>query len=213
MSQVEGVAVERQVLLRRGIRLEYLTVGWNILEGVIAVAAAIASGSVALLGFGIDSFVESISGTVLIWRLRAEHGGGLDEEAIERTERSAERLVGASFLLLAGFVVFEASRTLLVGDRPDASLVGVALTAVSLVVMLWLARAKRITGEQLGSRALVADAAQTRACWYLSAATLAGLALNAAFGLWWADPIAAYVIAWFLVREGLEAWRGEEHDR
>nr|MBA2632632.1 cation transporter [Chloroflexota bacterium] len=160
---------------------------------------------------GIDSFVESVSGTVLVWRLRAEHGGRQDAEAIERIERRAERLVGASFLLLAAYIVVDASLSLLGGERPEGSPVGIGLTAVSLVVMLWLARAKRRTGRQLGSRALVADAAQTQACWYLSATTLTGLGLNAVLGLWWADPLAAYGIAYFLIREGLEAWNGEEH--
>jgi len=179
--------------------------------GIIAIAAAIASGSVALLGFGIDSFVESVSGSVLIWRLRAEESGTRDDDAIERIERRAEQLVGMSFLLLAAYVVIDASLALLNQERPEGSLLGIGLTAVSLVVMLWLARAKRRAGEDLGSRALIADAAQTQACWYLSAAALAGLTLNALFGLWWADPVAGYAIAFFLVREGWEAWSGEEH--
>jgi divalent metal cation (Fe/Co/Zn/Cd) transporter len=207
-----AAGLDRPALLRRGLRLEYLTVGWNLVEGVIAVAAALAAGSVALLGFGIDSFVESVSGSVLIWRLRAEHGGRHEPKDVERIERRAERLVGASFLLLAAYVVSDASLTLVNAERPEGSPVGIGLTIVSLVVMLWLARAKRRTGVELGSRALVADAAQTQACWYLSATTLAGLSLNALFGLWWADPLAAYGIAFFLVREGVEAWRGEEHE-
>jgi divalent metal cation (Fe/Co/Zn/Cd) transporter len=207
-----GQVAARVSLLRHGLRLEYLTVGWNILEGIVAIAAAVSAGSVALLGFGIDSFVESVSGSVLVWRLRAEHGGRHKAEAIERIERRAERLVGASFLLLAAYVAVDASLTLLRGERPEGSPVGIGLTIVSLVVMLWLAGAKRRRGVELGSRALIADAAQTQACWYLSATTLAGLGLNAAFGLWWADPLAGYGIAYFLVREGLEAWRGEEHE-
>ena len=212
MTTTTARPIARGPLLRRGLRLEYLTVGWNVVEGVIAVAAALASGSVALLGFGIDSFVESLSGSILIWRLRAEHRGDRDAEAIERVERRAERLVGISFLALAAYVSVEASLTLLGSERPQGSPIGIVLTAVSLAVMLWLARAKRRTGRELGSRALIADAAQTLACWYLSATTLAGLALNALFGLWWADPLAAYGIAFFLIREGLEAWRGEEDE-
>jgi len=212
VSTVTTARPDRGALLRRGLRLEYLTVGWNLVEGIIAVAAALASGSVALLGFGIDSFVESISGGVLVWRLRAEHSGGRDAEAIERIERRAERLVGFSFLMLAAYVTVDASVTLLGGDRPEGSVVGIVLTALSLLVMLWLAGAKRQAGRQLGSRALIADAAQTQACWYLSVTTLAGLGLNAVLGWWWADPVAAYAIAYFLVREGLEAWRGEEDE-
>ncbi len=202
----------RRVLLRRGLRLEYLTVGWNVFEGVIAVAAGLASGSVALVAFGIDSFVEIISGLVLIWRLRTEDRGALDEEAVERVERRAELLVGVSFLLLAAYVAFEAVQALLASEAPDASPVGIVLTSVSIAVMLWLARAKLVTGQALGSRALVADSRQTRACWYLSAVALAGLGLNALLGWWWADPLAALAIAVLLVREGREALRGEDDD-
>ena len=200
----------RAALLSRGLRLEYLTVGWNLAEGVIAVAAGLAAGSIALVGFGVDSFVESTSGSVLIWRLRAETVGGADDERIELVERRASRLVAVSFVVLASYVAFEAIRTLIGQEHPDASPVGIALTILSLVMMLWLARAKRDTGEALGSRALIADSQQTFACWYLSATTLAGLALNAAFGLWWADSLAALVIVVFLVREAREAWEGEE---
>lgn len=184
---VTDLARSRPDLLRRGLRLEYLTVGWNIAEGLIAVGAGLAAGSIALIGFGVDSFVETISGLVLIWRLSAEARGRLDDEAVERVERRAEQLVGVAFLLLAAYVAFEAVSSLVAHEAPDASPVGIALTAVSIAVMLWLARAKRRTGEALGSRALVADAQQTYACWYLSLVTLAGLALNAALGWWWAD--------------------------
>ncbi|HEX5826715.1 MAG TPA: cation transporter [Candidatus Limnocylindrales bacterium] len=202
----------RPQLLRRGLRLEYLTVGWNVVEGAIAVGAGLLAGSVALIGFGVDSFVETISGAVLIWRLSSEARGTLDEEAVERIEHRAERFVGVAFLLLAAYVAFEAIRSLVTGEAPDASPVGIALTAVSIGVMLWLARAKRLTGEALGSRALIADARQTAACWYLSVVTLSGLALNAVLGWWWADPVAALGIVVLLVREGLEAIRGEDED-
>ena len=202
-------AAARGVLLARGLRLESLTIGWNIAEGLIAVGAGMAAGSIALIGFGVDSFVETISGTILLWRLRAEVGGDADEERIEHVERRAERLVAVSFAILASYVAFEAIRTLADQERPAASPVGIVLTTVSIGFMLWLARAKRETGEGLGSRALIADSKQTYACWYLSVTTLAGLALNAAFGLWWADPVAALLIAFFLVREAREAWEGE----
>jgi divalent metal cation (Fe/Co/Zn/Cd) transporter len=179
----------RPDLLRRGLHLEYLTVGWNIVEGLIAIGAGLAAGSIALIGFGVDSIVETVSGLVLIWRLSAEIRGPLDEEAVERVERRAEQLVGVAFLLLAAYVAFEAVRSLVGQEAPDASPVGIARTAVSIAVMLWLARAKRRTGEALGSRALIADAQQTHACWYLSVVTLTRLVLNAAFGWWWADPV------------------------
>ncbi len=205
-----AIADLRPVNLRRGLQLEYLTVGWNILEGIIAVGAGLAAGSIALIGFGVDSFVETISGAVIIWRLLAETRSQHDDEAIERIEQRAERFVGIAFLLLAAYVAFEAVQTLINQEAPDASPVGIALTAVSIAVMLWLARAKRRVGEALGSRAMIADAQQTYACWYLSIVTLAGLALNAVFGFWWADPVAALGITVLLIREGVEALRGEE---
>jgi len=202
----------RPALIRRGLLLEYLTVGWNVLEGLVAILAGLASGSIALIAFGADSIVETISGVVLIWRLRTEERGKLDEAGIERIERRAELLVGVSFMILAAYVAFEAIRTLVTAEAPDPSPVGIVLTAVSIAVMLWLARAKEQMGKALGSRALIADAHQTRACWYLSAAALAGLALNALLGWWWADPLAALAIVVLLVREGREALSGEEDD-
>lgn len=202
----------RATALRRGLRLEYLTVGWNIVEGAVAITAAIVSGSVALLGFGVDSVVESVSGSVLIWRLGSEARGRRDEEAIERIERNAERLVGASFFVLAAYVAFDATTSLLNGERPEPSVIGIALTAASIAVMLWLARAKRRAAAELGSRALAADAEQTQACWYLSVIVLAGIGLNALFGFWWADPVAALGVVVLLVREGWEAWGGEEDE-
>lgn len=207
-----AIADLRALNLKRGLQLAYLTVGWNVVEGVIAVWAGIAAGSIALIGFGVDSFVETISGAVIIWRLMAETRGQHDDEALERIEERAERLVGVAFMLLAAYVAFEAIRTLINQDAPDASPVGIVLTAVSIVVMLWLARAKRRVGQALGSRAMIADAQQTYACWYLSVVALAGLALNAVFGFWWADPVAALGITVLLVREGIEALRGEDDD-
>jgi divalent metal cation (Fe/Co/Zn/Cd) transporter len=206
------IADLRPVLLRRAIRLEWLTVGWNIVEGIVAITAGLLAGSIALVGFGVDSAVETVSGVVLLWRLTAEARGTLDEEAVERVEHRAERLVGVAFLLLAAYVAFEAVRSLVTGEAPDASPVGIALTAVSIVAMLWLARQKRVTGQALGSRALVADAHQTYACWYLSMITLGGLLLNAVLGWWWADPVAALAIVVLLVREGVEAIRGEDDE-
>jgi divalent metal cation (Fe/Co/Zn/Cd) transporter len=206
---VTPLTAARPVLLARALRLEYLTVGWNVIEGVVAIAAALAAGSVALLGFGIDSFVETLSGAVLIWRLRRETAGTLDEEAIEAIERRAERLVGGAFFILAAYVTFDAITTLLAQEKPASSPVGIAITALSIVVMLWLARGKRRLAGELGSRALAADAEQTQACWYLSVVVLAGIGLNALLGWWWADPVAALAVVVLLVREGLEAWRGE----
>ena len=211
MTSAMNTEPTRADLLRHGLLLEDLTVGWNIIEGLSAIGAGIASGSITLIGFGMDSFIESISGTVLIWRLRDERRGAT-EERIEQVERRAELLVGVAFLVLAAYVTFEALRSLVGGEAPDASPIGIVLTAVSIPVMLWLAAAKRRTGEALGSRALIADSKQTRACWYLSVVALAGLVANAVLGWWWADPLAALGIAVLLVREGLEAVRGEDDD-
>ncbi len=206
------IPAPRLALLRRGLFLEYLTVGWNIAEGLIAVTAGLIARSPALLAFGVDSFVETVSGAVLVWRLRSEMRGGLDDEAVERVEQRAERLVGIAFLLLAAYVAVDAVQALVSQERPDPSPVGIVLTAVSIGMMLWLARAKREVGRALASRALMADAQQTAACWYLSLVALAGLGLNAAFGMWWADPVAALGIVALLVREGVEALRGEREE-
>lgn len=199
----------RRSQVSRALRLEYLTVGWNVIEGVIAVTAAVIAGSVALLGFGIDSFVECASGLVMIWRLREERRHRLTEGQLEATEHRARRLVALSLFVLAAYVTGDAALTLWRGERPSFSAVGVGLTAVSLVVMLWLARAKRRVAVELGSRAMEADAFQTTACWWLSLAVLTGVGLNGLFGWWWADPVAAFVIAGLIVKEGREAWAGE----
>ncbi len=163
----------------------------------------------ALAGFGLDSAVESISATVLLWRLGAERR---DPERVDRVERLAVRAIGISFLVLASFVAYEAIRSLVLHHEPDASPVGIALTLVSLVVMPVLARRKRHVAVALASRAAEADSAQTRACAYLSAVVLTGLALNAVFGWWWADPIAALGVVVFLLREGRGALTTEHLD-
>ncbi len=214
MSDVlDATPPERPRLLRRALRLEYLTVGWNIVEGLVAIAAAAAAGSVALLGFGIDSFVESASGSVLIWRLLAERRADEDDlERIEHVERRAQRFVAASLALLAAYIAWDSTTSLLAGERPEPSLVGILLAAVSLVVMWWLARQKRSVSIALGSRAMAADAFQTDACFWLSLFLLVGIGANALFGWWWADPVAALGMTVLIAREALEAWRGEDDD-
>jgi divalent metal cation (Fe/Co/Zn/Cd) transporter len=199
----------RAPLVRRALHLEYATVGWNIVEGLVAVSAALAAGSVALLGFGVDSFVETASGAILIWRLRAERGEH-DHAAIAELDSRAHRLVGISLFLLAGYIALDAGSSLRTGERPEVSWVGIAVTAVSIAAMWWLARAKRSAATALGSRALAADSFQTSACFWLSIITLSGVGLNALFGWWWADPAAALAMIPLLVREGREAWRGED---
>ena len=200
---------DRAALLRYGLRLEYATVGWNIIEGLVAVTAAWAAGSVALLGFGIDSFVETASGLILIWRLRAEDRL-TDPEAIERLDQRAHKLVGGSLFVLAAYIAFEAVETLVTRGRPDPSVAGIIITSLSIGVMWWLARAKRRTAARLQSRALAADSFQTTACWWLSVITLIGIGANAGLGWWWADPTAALAMTYFLIKEGREAWRGED---
>lgn len=208
MTALAG-AVVRPGLIRRALRLEYVTVGWNLIEGLVAVTAALAAGSVALLGFGIDSFVESASGSILIWRLLAERTH-TDAEAIEAIERRAQKLVAVSLFGLAAYILFEALKTLVLQERPEPSAVGIAVTSLSIGVMWWLARAKRRTAIALGSRALEADAFQTTACWWLSLIVLGGIVVNAVTGWWWADPVAAIAMCVFLVREGREAWEGDD---
>ena len=204
-----GTVSPRELMLARALRLEYLTVGWNVIEGVVAVAAAVAAGSVVLMGFGIDSFVETTSGAVLIWRFVAERRDA-SAITIERIERRAQRLVAVSLFALAAYITGDATRSLLTGERPAPSAVGIILTAVSLGVMWWLAKAKIRVARALGSRALESDAFQTTACWWLSLAALVGIGLNAALSWWWADPVAAFVISVLIVHEGREAWRGED---
>jgi divalent metal cation (Fe/Co/Zn/Cd) transporter len=195
--------------VRQAQRLEYLTIGWNVVEGAVSVAFALAAGSIALLGFGIDSFVETASGAVLLWRLRAEKHAQNREE-IEKLDRRAHKLVALSLFLLAGYVAVEAAKDLISGERPEPTVAGVVITAVSMMAMMWLARAKRRVAAALGSRAMEADSFQTTACWWLSLITLVGIGLNAAAGWWWADPVAALGMTYFLVAEGREAWRGED---
>jgi divalent metal cation (Fe/Co/Zn/Cd) transporter len=199
----------RERLLVRAQRLGVFTVVWNALEGVIAVSAAWIAGSRALAGFGLDSAIESVSASVLLWRLGAERR---DPERAEHVERLATRAIGASFLLLAAFVFCEAIRSLALQEEPDASPVGIALTTVSLVVMPLLARRKRRVAHALDSRAAQADSAQTLACGWLSAVVLIGLVLNAMLGWWWADPIAALGVVALLVHEGREALNAQQVD-
>jgi divalent metal cation (Fe/Co/Zn/Cd) transporter len=199
----------RAALVGRGRRLAWFTVGWNALEGLVAIASGLAAGSIALLGFGADSYVEVFAGAVVLWRLAAERRGS---EVSEAAERRAVRLIAVTFFVLAVGVGVESVRTLLVGEHPAESLPGIVLAVVSLVVMPLLARAKRRVGRQLGSQALQADATETTLCVWLSAILLAGLGLNALVGWWWADPVAALGVVYVAAREGVENWRAEHVD-
>jgi divalent metal cation (Fe/Co/Zn/Cd) transporter len=192
---------ERANQLRAGRRLEYFTLGWNLTEAAVAVGAGVFAGSIALIGFGIDSLIESLSGGILLWRLQAT-------DTIERRERLAIKLVGVSFFVLAFYVAFEAGKSLLRREQPEISVVGIVLSVISLIVMPLLARAKRRVAARLESRALFADSRQTDICAYLSAILLGGLLLNAFFGWWWADPVAALCMLPLIFHEGIEAVRG-----
>jgi divalent metal cation (Fe/Co/Zn/Cd) transporter len=181
---------------------EYFTVGWNVIEGIVAIAAGIVAGSIALIGFGLDSYIEVASGIVLIWRLR-KHGFGDEEEEV--AEKRAIFFVGLTFLALALYVTFESGKKLLLHEHPDESLVGIILAIVSLIVMPLLAWYKKKIAAEINSRALRADALETLACSYLSLTLVVGLGANALFGWWWADPLAALAMVYFLIREGREA--------
>jgi divalent metal cation (Fe/Co/Zn/Cd) transporter len=191
--------------VRRGRRLEYFTVGWNLLEAAVAIGAGLLAGSIALIGFGIDSLIETSSGAVLLWRLQEGKEG-------EKRERRALRLVGISLLALAAYVAIYAAKGLVLKERPEESIIGMILAAVSLAVMPLLASAKRRVAARINSRALVADSHQTDICAYLSAILLVGLGLNALFGWWWADPVAALAMIPIIVKEGMEALRGETRE-
>ena len=196
-------APSRERLQRRAQLLAWLTIGYNTLEGVVAVLAGLAAGSVALVSFGLDSAVEVLSAVAVSWQFAG--GGGRSEEREHRTLR----FVAVAFFALAIYVLIESGRALLGQQEPEHSAVGIGLAVASLIIMPLLTLAKRRTGQALGSPAVVADSTQTLLCTYLSAVLLAGLLLNSAFGLWWADPVAGLIIAAVATREGVEAWRGE----
>jgi len=202
-SQVDAAS---EALRGRAIRLEYFTVGWNIVEAVVALVAGGAASSIALIGFGLDSVIETVSGLTLLWRFKQR---GREEE---RAESRAVRVVGVTFLALAAYVGYEAGLDLWLRRAPEFSLPGFILAAVSLIVMPVLGTAKRRLARVVGSRALAADGLETILCSYLSATLLAGLALNRWQGWWWADPVAGLAISGFMIHEGIEALRGESCD-
>jgi divalent metal cation (Fe/Co/Zn/Cd) transporter len=203
------LSTSRYHLLKRGLELERWTIGWNLVEAFVAIGAGMAAGSIALIGFGLDSGIELIAGVALYRRLGAELRG-IDAEDEERHERIALRTVGITFMLLGAYVLYEALTSLVTKDEPSTSFTGIALSVLSLIVMPFLAFAKLRTGRGLASAALVADAKETLVCAYLSFALLLGLALNAAFGWWWADPVAALAMVPYLLFEGWEALSGDD---
>lgn len=196
---------ERASLVRRGRRLEYFTIVWNLLEGAIAILSGLIAGSIALVGFGFDSLIEVTSGAALLWRLFAD----VDEEGRERIEAITLRIVGVCFIALALYVSYDSITTLLHHKPAERSVPGIALAVASLIVMPLLSRAKRRVAQGINSGAMAADAKQTEFCTYLSAILLGGLLLNALFGWWWADPVAALVMAPLMGKEGVEALQGK----
>ena len=204
----ETAMLERTAVVRHGRRLEYFTIAWNGLEGLVAVVAGAIAGSISLVGFGIDSFIEVTSGSVLLWRMSVD----AEVQRREVNERRALRIVGVSFLLLAAYIAYESVLDLWSRRAPEHSIPGIVLACVSLVVMPLLSKAKRKVGRALGSAAMHADAKQTEFCTYLSAILLAGLLLNASFGLWWADPLAALVMVPIIAKEGIEGLQGKSCD-
>ncbi len=193
--------MSKEALLRRGLYLEYATLGWNVVGVVVVVAAAVAAHSVALAGFGLDSLIEIFASVVVVWQLTGTH---LDRE------RAALRLIGGAFFALAVYILGQTAYTLLTVSHPAPSPGGIAWLAATLVAMLLLAQGKRITGRQLGNPVLSTEARVTLIDAALAAAVLVGLTLNALLGWWWADPLAGLVIVYYSLTEGWTAWRGEE---
>lgn len=194
--------IDRAEAFRRGRLLEYVTIIWNSLEGLIAIGAGILAGSIALVGFGADSVIEVSSGAIVLWRLASG----------DHREKLALRLVGVSFIALAAYVAFDGAKSLIFREPPETTYVGIGIAALSLIVMPFLARAKRKVARQLNSGAMLADSRQTDLCSYLSAILLGGLILNAFFSWWWADPVAALIMVPIIAKEGIGALRGEACD-
>ena len=200
--------VER--LYKKGLWLEYFNVAYNILEAVASIIFGIIAGSIALIGFGLDSIVESLSGGVLIWRLR-QHGR-ISEEAEERLDKRATRFVAITFFILGLYILFESIKKLVLAEIPEPSLGGIIIAVASIVVMPFFVWQKYKTGKAINSRALVADSRETLACAFLSVALLLGLGANYLFGFWQADPIVGLIIVIFLFREGVENWKGTKEN-
>jgi divalent metal cation (Fe/Co/Zn/Cd) transporter len=205
----ESVAVvdqlNRRELVRRGERLEYFTIGYNSLEGLVSLIAGVIAGSVSLVGFGLDSLIEVTSGAALLWRLHHDWNASRREQV----ERTTLRLVGWCFIALACYILYDSGSSLIHHEPPQRSIPGIVIAALSLIVMPLLARSKRRVAAGIGSVAMQADSRQTDFCTYLSAILLVGLVLNAVLGWWWADPVAGIVMVPIIAREGVDAVRGE----
>ncbi len=200
-----------RLTIHEGLWLEYFTIAYNILEAAASIILGAIAGSIALIGFGLDSIVESLSGGVLIWRLRRH--GKISEEAEERLEKRATRFVAITFFILGFYILFESINKLVLAEIPEPSLGGIIIAVVSIVVMPLLMWQKYKTGQAINSRALVADSKETLACAFLSLALLLGLGVNYLFGLWQADPTVGLVIVAFLFWEGGESWKEAKDNR
>ncbi|HVM03430.1 MAG TPA: cation transporter [Acidimicrobiales bacterium] len=205
VEDARGASGARAAAVRRARQLNLVTIGWNGVEGVVAVIAGVAAGSVSLIGFGLDSAIEVSAAVILALHLRREGAGACMQES----DRRATRAIAVSFGLLAAYVAFESVRDLVTAGRPDASVPGLVIAVLSLLVMPWLARAKRRLAPALGSRAVQADATQTNLCALLSGVLVVGLGANALAGWWWADPLAGIGIAVIAAREAVLTWRAE----
>jgi cation diffusion facilitator family transporter len=193
-------------LKKRALALSYFTVVYNIFEGFVSVIAGILAGSISLMGFGFDSFVESLSGMVMIWRFSS--GEKLSKEEEEKIEQRAEKFVAVTFFILAAYVLYEAIEKLILREGPRVSVLGFVITILSVIIMPFLYLAKNKTGRELKSKSLIADSKETLACLYLSISVLVGLVCNTFLHWWWADPVVGLLIVYFLVKEGIEAWNG-----
>ncbi len=203
LGQVASRSPERnEQLVRRARFLAWLGIGWHVAEATIAIVAGLAATSIALIGFGADSLIESVAGLIVVWRFAEAR------QDSERAEKHAQRLIGASFGLIGVYVAIDAGRSLVAGTHPQASWVGIGLAAVTLVTMPLLARAKARVGDELHSSATVSEGRQNLLCAYMSAGLLVGLGANALLSWWWADPVTAFAIAGVALYEGREAWRG-----
>jgi divalent metal cation (Fe/Co/Zn/Cd) transporter len=199
------IAIHRDALVRRGRRIEYFTIGWNSMEALFSVAAALMAGSVALMGFGLDSLIEVVSGGAVLWRLHHDP----DPARRQQAERTSLRLVGLCFIALASYIVYQSGSVLVRHKAPEPSMLGIVIAAAALVVMPILARAKRRVAGGIASGAMHADSRQTDFCAYLSAMVLGGLLVNALFGWWWADPVAGLLMVPIMAKEGIDALKGK----
>ena len=200
---VSETGPDRVALVRRGLRLNYLTIAYNAFEAIASLVAGVLAGSIALLGFGVDSLVEVSASVAAQWRLRAD----VDATRRAHTEQVARKIIGWCFLALAAYITADSAKTLLFAERPERSIAGVVILVLSIIIMPLLARAKRKVANALSSNALRADARQTSLCAYLSVIALVGVVLNAVAGLWWADPVAALCMVPIITKEGIEGLR------